>query len=234
MRLVTRRATLHLAGVGISATLGGCLGDDEQEDDNPPPTVTPEETPTETPPETPELVIVPDELPGAIRPDADPATVPEPLVCKDDAFERHSVGFDESELEWGSVRDNRVPTFALRVDDLAFERGDEIRVTLTNVRGVEMSTGNRYKYNFQVYTGEGWQDVRGWAGGMALPYTDELVEHEPGTGFEWTLTLTEEGLLDGHPHEDDLVVCPGLPAGRYRFAFWGVDGAVAAAFDLVD
>jgi hypothetical protein len=36
-----------------------------------------------------------------------------------------------------------------------------------------------------------------------------------------TFEMTEEGVVeDGHPHEDHLAVCPGLPAGRSRFVYF--------------
>lgn len=34
--------------------------------------------------------------------------------------------------------------------------------------------------------------------------------------------MTEAGVLAGHVHETKLEVCPGLPAGRYRFVYNGI------------
>jgi len=173
----------------------------------------------------------PASLPGHVRPADDPETVPAALSCEDDDFERHGAGFDESELSWGAATDDRgEPTFALRVDSLGADPGDEVVVRLTNVSESEQYTGNRHKYNLQVRTGAGWQDVRGAPEGEPLGYTDEAVAHAPGEGFEWRLPMTEEGVVDGHVNETRLTVCPGLPAGRYRFVFW--EPTVAVAFDL--
>ncbi|WP_121821589.1 hypothetical protein [Halostella salina] len=173
----------------------------------------------------------PESLPGHVRPDGDPETVPAALSCEDDGFERHPAGFDEDELAWGEAsRDGTDPGFALRVDELTAGPGDEVVVRLTNVSDSELSTGNRYKYNLQVQTEGGWQDVRGIAGDGAFDYTDEAVSHAPGEGFEWRLPMTEDGVVEDHPNASDLEVCPGLPAGRYRFVYW--EPAVAVAFDL--
>lgn len=172
----------------------------------------------------------PEALPGHVRPDDDPETVPAGLDCADDDFERHGPGVEASSVQWGLATDDGEPTFALRVNDLAFDPGEEVRVTLTNVAASEQYTGNRHKHSLQVSTDEGWQDVRGWADGQPRGYTDEAIAHDPGEGFEWTFELTDDGVLAGHVHEDALTVCPGLPAGRYRFVFW--EPATAVAFDL--
>lgn len=250
----TRRSALRLAGLGLGSSLAGCLdavapGSDDPETatENPGGTptdtpgttaMTPDSTPTETTEAGPELAVDPADLPGEVRPDADPQTVPDALVCEEvEAFERHPPLFDEDEFVWGIAREAGVPKFALRVDALEVERGDKVTVTLTYLRtetGVVTGTGNKYKYHLQMYTTEGWQEVRGIVDEKPVVYTDELVEHGPGEGFEWNLTLTEDGLLDGHPHGEELTVCPGLSPGRYRFVYWGVDGAVGVAFDLVD
>lgn len=174
--------------------------------------------------------IAPGTLSGHVRPDDEPTTVPDELVCDDEDFRRHGEGFS-GEPPWGES-DGRWGAYALRVDRLAVDRGESVTVTLTNVGPGETYTGNRNKYNLQVLTAAGWQDVRGVPDGDSLGYTDEAVIHEPGEGFEWSIELTPEGVLAGHHHEDRLSVCPGLPAGRYRFVFW--EPTVAVAFDLRD
>lgn len=174
----------------------------------------------------------PDELEGDVRPEEDPAPV-EPLECEKEGFERHWRDFDEDDVRYGELDVDGESAFALRVEETRYERGDTARIRLQNVSDREHSTGNRHKYAFEVYTEEGWQDVRGHVGDHPLPYTDEAIPHRPGEGFEWRFELTEDGIVADHVH-DELEVCPDLPAGRYRFAFWGVVGeeAIAVAFDL--
>lgn len=174
--------------------------------------------------------IAPGTLPGHVRPADEPATVPDELACDDEDFRRHGEGFSEP-VRWGESG-NHWGAFALRVDRLAVDRGEAVTVTLTNVGPEGGHTGNRNKYNLQVLTKAGWQDVRGAPEDVHLGYTDEAVGHETGDGFEWTFELTPEGVLAGHDHEDHLSVCPGLPAGRYRFVFW--EPTLAVAFDLRD
>ena len=156
--------------------------------------------------------------------------LPAPLECEEyDDFERHDSGFAEDELNWGQMEDG---DWELSINDDTFKHGDEANITLTNRSDEEQITGNRYKYTVQLKTQVGWQEVRGWVEGMALPYSDEGIIHDPGEGFEWTLTLTEDGLLNGHPHEDDLVVCPGLPNGQYRFVYSGGSPPIAIDFNF--
>lgn len=207
-------------------------------------------------------IIDPGSLPGFVRPEGDPETVPSPLDCEN-GFERHYAGYGD-DVSWGAGAgiDGR-PGLELRivepdddgeeadsegtdgegtddgeeesVDDrtepTTFARGDEVRVELTNVSTTTLGTGNHGKYNLESYTEEGWTDVRGFdADGPPAGYTDELLPHPPGETVSWTFTMTEEGIVEGHQHEDRLRVCPELRPGRYRFVFWGSDD-VAVAFD---
>lgn len=169
-------------------------------------------------------------LPGSVRPEEGPRSTPVGLECEEPGFERHGEGFPDRP-PWGLTTDGW-GAFAMRVDALTVERGDTVTLTMTNVGADEGHTGNEFKYNLQVRTAAGWQDVRGASDGGMLGYTDEALVHQPGEGFEWTLQMTEDGVLDGHVHEDRLTVCPGLPTGRYRFVFW--EPSVAVAFDLVE
>ena len=171
----------------------------------------------------------PEDLPGHVRPDGDPERVPPALDCDDGEFRRHSQPFDEGDLQWGEATDDDGdPRFAMRVDRTAVDRGDEVRVTLTNVADEIQTVGKSDQHSLQVYTEAGWQDVRGTTGDAPLAYTDLGHEFPPGEGFEWNLSMTEDGVVEDH--QFGLTVCPGLPAGRYRFVFWGP--TVAVAFDL--
>lgn len=169
------------------------------------------------------------DLPGHVRPDGDPV-VRAPLTCDRAGVERHESWVDEP--PWGVVTDGGDPTFGLRVDTLEATAGETVTVRLTNVSDAEQSTGNRHKHGIETLTEDGWQSVWVTDSDYPLAYTDEAIVHAPGEGFEWTLALTEDGLLDGHTHADSLSVCPDLEPGRYRFVFW--EPAVAVAFDLVE
>ena len=190
-------------------------------------------------------LIDPDTLAGGIQPDGEPPATPAALDCATDGFERHPEYVDDDNVAYGTLtNDSEQPTFALRVrnpdsdasDDLTFERGEEIEFRLHNVSSRYVTTGNKHKYNLQLRTEAGWEEVRGTtAEPNRVPYTDEGISQPPGEGFTWSFELTEDGLLAGHPHEDDLTICPELQAGRYRFAYWGVpDGHLGVQFDYTD
>ena len=187
----------------------------------------------------------PDGLPGHVRPDGDPGKL-ESFACDDPDF-RRLEGPSADETALGEAYDDEAVTFAMRVhaaQALAggedgsprVGRGDEVRVTMRNVSTDVQHTGNRHRWNLQVLTMDGWRDVRGTTGDGSLGYTDEAIEHVPGEGLEWTLEMTEDGVLDGHVHEDELEVCPDLQRGRYRFVYDGIVSGepLAVEFDYED
>lgn len=169
----------------------------------------------------------PSELSGHVQPDDNPEPIA-PLACDDASFERHPQWADEADVQYGEFEADDETTFALRVAETTYQQGDTVDITLTNVADREVSTGNERKYNLQVYTDDSWQDVRGGSE-SSFGYTDEAYGHAPGEGFQWAIELSEEGVGG-----DRFEVCPDLPAGRYRFAYFGVigDGALAVSFDV--
>ncbi|WP_254861886.1 hypothetical protein [Halovivax gelatinilyticus] len=195
-----------------------------------------------------------DDVPGFAEPPGDPTVVPPALECPNDDFERLPSHRDEEVVYGETVDDDGRPLYAMRAANpqvettsadpteeeieraLTFEYGDEIEIVLRNVSNGRPSVGNKHKYNFELLTEDGWQDVRGTDPETPFGYTDEAYLHPPGEGFDWSFTLTEGGLLEDGGFDDYLRVCPDLQPGRYRFRFWSVAGAesLAVAFDLVD
>lgn len=172
------------------------------------------------------------DLSGHTRPGSDPSPVA-PLDCEQEGVKRHDQWFDEEDTAWGNFEKDGETALALRVEETEYGYGDTVRVHLTNVADQNVSTGNREKYNLQVYTEDGWQDLRVKAEDDYFEYTDEAVNHPPGGGFDWAVEMTEKGIVEGTFH-DDAEICPDLQSGRYRFAYFGVigEGAVAVSFDL--
>jgi hypothetical protein len=172
----------------------------------------------------------PEDLPGNVRP-ADRAEPVPSLACETAGADRHDQRFDEDDAHWGDYPHDGIPRLALRVDDLTYRHGETLNVSLTNVADQPVETGNSAKYNLQVPTEAGWEDVRVTTGD-GFAYTDESVAHGPGEGFDWSIELSETDIVEASAHGNSEV-CPDLQTGRYRFASFGVEaGAVAVAFDL--
>lgn len=173
----------------------------------------------------------PEDLPGNVRPEsaAEPIAA---LACETAGVDRHDQRFDENDRRWGDYEVDGTAALALRVDDLRYEHGETLNVSLTNVADQPVETGNSSTYNLQVRTAAGWEDVRVIDDGASFDYTDEAVSHGPGEGFDWSIELTETGVIEASA-TGDARVCPDLRSGRYRLAYFGVEtGAVAVAFDL--
>lgn len=248
---IYRRSILRsgaTAGVGIVA-LAGCAeqtepGEPAGTDATPPRSPTAdgrtrtetssptEETETAEEPESTEEAgkATDEETPAAastwfVRPDGQPRRVPSEWVCDDDQAEREPQRFDEASLSWGDDPEGR---WRLRIDDVEFEHGASVHVRLRNVSDEEQTTGNRGKYNLQIETADGWEDVRVWRDGQPKPHPDEAVRHDPGDGFDWQFEVTEEAFTD-----QEVTVCPDLETARYRFAYeYDEEMGIAVGFDL--
>lgn len=166
---------------------------------------------------------------GYIRPDDDPEHVPGEFVCEKDEFERHWKGYSENHLYWGDVDD-----YSLRVNALEFEYGETVEIELN-----ADDRGSNHKWNFEIYTENGWRDVRGTTDEDDLVGYDDIGILD---GAEWSIELTEDGIIETGVFRDELEVCPALVSARYRFVYWGIGGVeteddwesrgIAVAFDL--
>ena len=169
---------------------------------------------------------------GAICPDDDPESVPEPLQCEKDEFERLEAKYDPDEVYWGDAE-----ILALQIDAVDYEYGDSLELTVTNT-GAEPEEINDYRwFNFEIYTESGWQDVRGdTEPGEPRAFPDDGTSHDPGEEWNWEIKLTEAGIEQQSFFPESTQVCPELQSGRYRFVFanqFGAEEAIAVAFDVV-
>jgi len=166
------------------------------------------------------------EVDGEIRPDYDPEVIPVALACDEEGVSRHNRVIRD-DVQWGGTDE-----FALWVERLSYAYGETANITLTHTSSGQAATGSSLKFLFQLYTKNGWQDVRVTpedSSGIAPP--DERLHHDSTEIFTWSLELTESG-LETAPFESIVTVCPDLLAGRYRFLYYGLDKPVAVAFDL--
>jgi len=166
----------------------------------------------------------PDDLPANVRQGGDTEPVPA-LSCETASVDRHDQRFDEADLRWGDYPVEASPRLVLRIDDLSYRHGDTLNVSLTNVAEQPVETGNSATYNIQVRTESGWEDVRG-TDGDGFGSTDESVAHGPGEGFDWSIELSEAGIIEASATGNGEV-CPDLrwagigspssPSGRVRW-----------------
>lgn len=175
------------------------------------------------------ISVKPAELPGYISPESDPEPT-DPLVCDDDEFERFPQGFDDPNVHLGNLETDGEITWALRTKQRQYTVGDTVTIYLTNVTDDSLTTGNQVKYNLQVYTEDGWEELRGNDEGL-IGYPLDAYEHPPGDGFRWSFEMEEDAIAE-ETHAEARV-CPALEPGRYRFVFFGVsNGAITVEFDL--
>lgn len=166
---------------------------------------------------------------GYVRPDGAPDTIPTTFVCNSDEYEPFGKGYDENYLYWGDVDD-----YSLRVNKLEFEYGETAEIELA-----AGSRGSRNKWDFEIYTENGWRDVRSVLDGEPVAYED-IARNGNAT---WSIELTENGISTAGPRPGKLEVCHDLVSARYRFVYWGIedvetetgrmDRGIAVAFDIV-
>jgi hypothetical protein len=113
--------------------------------------------------------------------------------------------------------------------------GDDVTFALTNVSDETQTTGVSKKLDVQYATEDGWHSIFGiepddWG------IIDKVVAHDPGSGFEWTVTVSEPGLSDAFEYDPTFRVCGSLEPGSYRFVYWGTarSAAHAVGFEVVD
>lgn len=237
-----RRALLTCTGVTLTSVFAGCLEDDRDtvgrsgggstSTETPTPTSTahqPTDTPEEAATETPTDEAIPEETAEPteesetdsgrgkwsegwyVQPASWTAATPEKLECENDDATRVGQGFDESELVWGNAE-----AWEMHISETAVSHGDTLQIQLKNITEDTRSRGAHSRYNIQVETESGWQDVRTYESEEEWGPRPAVVRNqEPGEVYEWELTLNEEDLAGD--------VCPSLQDGRYRFVYYGFE-----------
>lgn len=99
--------------------------------------------------------------------------------------------------------------------------GGNISITLTNISEEEKTTSVKYYYDIHRQTNEEWKSIFWKKENTTVGINDKGIAHSPGEGFNWDLTLTQDGLA--HQKEGNLLsVCSQIQPGIYRFVFLGV------------
>lgn len=160
-----------------------------------------------------------------VEPSAWSSSTPGCLTCDDEDARRYSQGFAASGLSWGDGAN-----WEMRIDETSVDRGDAARIRLANVTDEARGRGANSKYNLQIETNAGWEDVRVYENQEQRGPHPAILHHtDAGDYHEWELTM-DEAAIAGQ-------VCPALRAGRYRFVYWGFqdgdgDEAVGVGFNF--
>lgn len=106
--------------------------------------------------------------------------------------------------------------FTLTVDPSEVIHGETIAVQMRNASEEERVTGNRQKFTIHRDNAGEWQSV--YAEGEGVGWNDIGIQHDPGEGFTWNVTVSQSGFSDAPNHLD---ACAAVRPGDYRFVYWG-------------
>lgn len=167
---------------------------------------------------------------GPQGPSGQPAT----LECSNEEFRRLDQQFAKEELRFVSARTDDDVKFEIASQGRTKTYGSELRIVLRNLDQTETTIGHSEQITIQRQTGQGWLDVRGTPDGSDVSYPQETKTVGSGGGHTWSIVLREEPIAETLSTAD-LTVCPKLGAGRYRFVFWGLDGAaIGNEFEIIE
>lgn len=217
--MVNRRRFLGLIGAGSIGALAGCPTPPDPPDHNTTPT---NQTPTDGTSDN-----MPDNFNGnlqGIKPEGQPPAIPNHEFCTTGDRSQHPVFVDLGKVKTGDYED-----WELRVSSTNIDVGKSFAIELKNTSSTAIEFGNKWRFNIQLYTEQGWQEVR-WLK-KQIPYKDISRMVEPGSGVRWEFYSSAAGIIATHPYSNYMVVCPELPPGRYRFICG--DFPVAVQFNIV-
>lgn len=118
-----------------------------------------------------------------------------------------------------TVRNGQLAGFELSLSSDSVPLGGKLTAALTNISDEERMTGNKRKFDIQINTPNGWQSIF-WIPETSY-WTDEGVYHEPGDGFQWDLTISQDALTNTESRPQ-YFVCNSLDPGTHRFVYWGI------------
>ncbi|WP_257300560.1 hypothetical protein [Haloarchaeobius sp. FL176] len=130
-------------------------------------------------------------------------------------------GYQSIDPYWIVECYGRLAGFVLEIENGSISVGDTLVARLQNVSGETNSSGNKGKFDIQYRDLNQWRTIFGREEVFA-GWSDEGVRHDPGAGFQWELTFTQEGASDAVRHSPTYHICAPLTNGEYRFVYWGV------------
>lgn len=183
-----------------------------------------------------QTIIDPEQLDGYVKPDTESPIDIESLECVTDHHGR--VSSRSRSPSYGEVKaqtregDQRMG-FALRIGEKTVTPNGQFEITLTNISNKPLVRGNSSKFNIEVETDAGWEDVRVWTTETKPEYPAELILQKSGDEYVWTFTWEDGTFVTHSLYEERMTVCPGVPEGRYRFSYWGIPSrTLAVEFDV--
>lgn len=115
------------------------------------------------------------------------------------------------------VETRQLGGFTMAVDPAEVQHGETITVTMENASDEEQLSGNRRKFTIHRRVDGKWQSM--YTEGEHTGWNDIGIQHKPGEGFTWELTVSKSGFSEAPNH---LQACAAVEPGDYRFVYWGV------------
>ena len=211
---------LSLTTVGVGLCLSGCMSTDSSPTTDTPTSAATPVTDSSSPSSKDDGT--PSSTSSTSSPDRTPSESPTPVVdgraspapsCRD--------GYSSIDPSWVVDGEGPLGGFDLTLAKQELTPGETLVAKVRNATDEQQSTGHRKMYDIQYQTETGWHTIFG-AEQVPVVYTMEAHDHDPGEGFTWRLTLTQDGLTDAVDHPPTYYVCNPLQVGTYRFVYWGI------------
>lgn len=160
----------------------------------------------------------------SISPDYAPKAIPSNSHCFEKDVSRHPIFVDFGEIQYGDAGGWR-----MRASGVEFTLGESFTIGLQNVSGETIEASSKWRFNLQLYTENGWQEIR-WVTGE-VSYSESETSIPNGSGYLWQFYSSTDGLLANHPFREELLVCPEVQPGRYRLIF--EEQSIAVQFEIL-
>lgn len=146
------------------------------------------------------------------------------LSCNNETYSQLPVVTDFGNVTYNSTRD-----WQLSLSQETVTSGDAITIILQNTSPRKQQSASKWNYNLQLYTTNGWQEIRYTDTKFTFP--DTSITQSPDGTFIWRFLITNNEFIGNTgPYKQHISFCSGLPKGTYRFVFQ--HPAIAAKFTI--